>query len=284
VALRDDKLEPATSTEALHRELETRQGVRLEPVSGGARLRAGRIDAWQAAWGLPRPSVVAIAAGSVVSFTTSEGIDEARLAEVALAGIGERRAEGLGEVVFQHPLADVERHWDGVPFRRPPADKEDGSTPNGPIAPADERFLRVVERELWRDRIRTLAVTRAADSRFRQDILGWRDDLAGSQRGALREVVRRSPAPGPDSPASAWLRRLEEVEARAEKWRRTGGPDALKVLERLFTGPEEVWHLLFDGGAPATPHEGELRTELWQEAVTLLIDECARRHGGDRRG
>jgi CRISPR-associated protein Csx10 len=278
-------LEPATSTEALHRELATRLGVRLEPVPGGALLRAGRIDAWQAAWGLPRPSVAAIAAGSVVSFTTSEGIDEARLAEVALAGIGERRAEGMGEIAFQHPLADVERHWDGVPFRRPLSEPSNDPAPSvPPPSPADERFLRVVEREHWRDRVRTLAVTRAADSRFRQEILGWPDDLPGSQRGALREVVRRSLASGPDSPASAWLRRLEDVEERAGKWRRKDGPDALRVLGRLFIEPNEVWHLLFDGGTPATPHDDELQTELWQEAVTLLVDECARRHGGDRRG
>jgi cation diffusion facilitator CzcD-associated flavoprotein CzcO len=52
-----------------------------------------------------------------------------------------------------------------------------------------------------------------------------------------------------------------------------------------FNERDAVWDLLFDGTAPATtPHAGELRAELWPEAVTLLVDECARRHGGGDRG
>ncbi len=62
---------------------------------------------WSAAWGLPKPVVTAVAAGSVLAFRAPKGEKEAVLAflqEVEKYGLGERRAEGWGEVVACDPF------------------------------------------------------------------------------------------------------------------------------------------------------------------------------------
>jgi len=62
---------------------------------------------WSAAWGLPKPVVSAIGAGSVLAFRASAGEREAVLAflrEVEENGLGEHRAEGWGEAVACDPF------------------------------------------------------------------------------------------------------------------------------------------------------------------------------------
>ncbi|HIC92883.1 MAG TPA: hypothetical protein EYP09_01340 [Anaerolineae bacterium] len=62
---------------------------------------------WSAVWGLPKPVVTAIAAGSVLTFRAPRGEKDAVLAflqEVEEYGLGERRAEGWGEAVACDPF------------------------------------------------------------------------------------------------------------------------------------------------------------------------------------
>ncbi len=61
---------------------------------------------WSEAWGLPKPVVTAIAAGSVLAFRAPCAKDAVLsfLQEVEEYGLGERRAEGWGEVVACDPF------------------------------------------------------------------------------------------------------------------------------------------------------------------------------------
>jgi len=62
---------------------------------------------WSAVWGLPKPVVTAIAAGSVLAFRASKAGREAVVAflqEVEEKGLGERLAEGWGEVIACNPF------------------------------------------------------------------------------------------------------------------------------------------------------------------------------------
>lgn len=64
-------------------------------------VRAKRIESWSATWGLPRPSLVAIAAGSTIRIPVAEGtVIDSR----PTIWIGERHAEGFGEVVVNPAL------------------------------------------------------------------------------------------------------------------------------------------------------------------------------------
>lgn len=62
---------------------------------------------WSAVWGLPKPTASVISAGSVLAFRAPAEEQEAVLAflrEVEENGLGERRAEGWGEVVACDPF------------------------------------------------------------------------------------------------------------------------------------------------------------------------------------
>ena len=65
---------------------------------------------WSAAWGLPKPIVPVITAGSVLAFRAPAAEREpviAFLREVEEEGLGERRAEGWGEVVACDPFHET---------------------------------------------------------------------------------------------------------------------------------------------------------------------------------
>jgi CRISPR-associated protein Csx10 len=232
-------------------------------------VRVRRHDAWQTRWSMPRPSLVAIAAGSVVRLEPVP-IDLSRAAD----GLGLRRAEGFGEIVLDDPLL-FEREVD----YRPPARRQraDGAQ-LAPVPAADLRFAELVEREAWRSTLRAMAIARGASDEFRGDSLHWKPGKPGrSQLGALRTMVRlRSPD------REARLRRLTEVRNRRDKWT----PGALDVLRDLFERPDAVWELLPEEGWPKVDEDraGELRRELRDEALVLLVDEAARRHAREEEG
>ncbi len=56
------------------------------------------VGGWNVCWQRPKPSDIAVTMGSVSVFQTSEPPDYAQLARLQLDGIGERRAEGYGQV------------------------------------------------------------------------------------------------------------------------------------------------------------------------------------------
>ncbi len=258
-----------TSAERLGEELGRHLGVKLSVDGGGpAGLRVRRHDAWQERWGLPRPSLVAIAAGSVVSFEVTGALRPEAAARCLAAGVGLRRAEGFGDLAFDDPLLFAAT----VDYRPPRDERPEGPPSSGSPDEADREFAEVVERAAWRSQIQAAAVARGADAGFRAQALGWGPGLTSSQLGALRTMVR-----GRDR-----LERLEAlaaVERRAKRW----GASAIGGLRRLFTDPEEVWRLLGAEGWPALSPEGvaRLRSELWEEALVLLVDEAARRHLGE---
>jgi hypothetical protein len=64
----------------------------------GPWLKQVRYEGWQRSWGLPRPSIVAIAAGSVARFTVSTDVTDEAVAQAVAEGLGERRAEGFGRI------------------------------------------------------------------------------------------------------------------------------------------------------------------------------------------
>ena len=79
----------------------------LEPLPKASILEQETWSGWSAAWGLPKPVTPAIAAGSVLAFRAPAGERQAVLAflqEVEENGLGERRAEGWGEVIACDPF------------------------------------------------------------------------------------------------------------------------------------------------------------------------------------
>jgi CRISPR-associated protein Csx10 len=79
----------------------------IEFLGRASALETEVCSGWSPAWGLPKPVVQALAAGNVLAFRAPATQRQAILdflAEAERDGLGERRTEGLGEVVACDPF------------------------------------------------------------------------------------------------------------------------------------------------------------------------------------
>lgn len=79
----------------------------------GSYVRSKNVDGFNAHLGLPKWRDIAMCAGSTVGFSVNEACDSdgllKRLEELEKTGIGIRREEGFGKVVFNHPVYSENR-------------------------------------------------------------------------------------------------------------------------------------------------------------------------------
>jgi CRISPR-associated protein Csx10 len=275
VLLRDERLRPAVDPDTLGRELEQRLGVHLRAADGlmdpPPFTRVRRCESWHTGWGLPRPSLVAIQAGSAVVFTLAgDPPTPAALARVEADGVGERTAEGFGQVRFNDPLlVRPASSWE-----KPNAPDKKPSRDASPLRSGDpaETFARAIEEEVWRREIRLTALGAAER---RRDVLLWQDTRPNmSQLGGLRSIIARLRRWEDRSMAERWRAHLAENPRRRDGW----PPGALERLRELLGDRDAVWRAL---AMPAVPTlmqgaETRLRTELWALAVRSLIDASIR--------
>ena len=75
--------------------------------------RTRRRDSWHAGWQLPRETMTGLAAGSVFRVTAADGhqVDPARWGRLLLCGVGDRTAEGFGEVRLDDSLVAGTEWW-----------------------------------------------------------------------------------------------------------------------------------------------------------------------------
>ncbi len=280
--LRGTSLRPDPTPEALLRELEARLAVSLElaPARTGCPAvfsAARRHESWQVSWGLPRPTLLALRAGSCFCFKVTGGtLDPKRLAELEVTGLGERRCEGFGQVRFNDRLltsADKAlKDW--VPSPHVQQDADVGEPKLVPSYEECSGFAGLVEREAWRNEIRRGAVRIAADPGQRTEHLGL--DLehgkpSMSQLGGLRTALAWA---GNDrEPVLRWLAGVHH-----DRW-----PEkSLERVTKLISDPAVVWsaQILGADAWPTLTEDGSLRLrqELWFEAVQGLFDACIRAH------
>ncbi|SDR23527.1 RAMP superfamily CRISPR-associated protein [Thermostaphylospora chromogena] len=284
--VRDERLRPSTRIADAGRVLERAlteagaTGVQLEPVTetsdGRVTVAVGvnRTESWHRGWGLPRPTLYGLAAGSCLTFAVKGGpIDPAALAEVRAAGIGERRAEGFGQVEFDHELLTE-------PVAAPKEPSEESShhdtkpAPEEPLTPGEDghQSARIFERAAWRAEIHRAAERFMADPEKRSKIVP--SGVSSSQLNALREITA--------DPSSAgnrldWLIR--------DKAGRSAWPeDAKRTVTELFTDPDRIWTLLElpeNELVITTDGVRELRAELRGEAIRVFVQACLAAHARD---
>jgi len=175
-----------------------------------AALRSRRLDGWQTAWGLPRPSLAALAAGSCALVCVSTGaIPADALACVARRGIGERTAEGYGEVALDDPLLGESMKKRGVAPEPPTGDPSATRAP-AELAAEHEELARLLEDAAWRDRIRWSALTVAEQRRA---------ELFGSAKPSRSQIARvRSAATPTDGARARVLAMLPADPKTEERW------------------------------------------------------------------
>jgi len=298
ILLRDERLRLSASLEILGATLSRELGLSLKPVKfspGGKHITAAakqrRTDSWHTKWGLPRPTLAGLQAGSCVKFEIEEGAEallSEHLSRLEQTGIGERRAEGFGQISFNDPLVIEPLH--GLP---PASKKATNQFPTylSLISPDGAyEYARLIERAAILTAVKRSVLGKAADAYWRNDALGISPKQPTmSQLGGFRAVVS-SLKPNDAQTKQAvldWLNRISESRNRIRAWPQ----EPVNRLRDLIQKEERVWELLaidFPSLMLTTSEQDvakeatkERQQELWAEAVRTLVDACLRAHKRD---
>lgn len=271
--LRDRRLRPDATVEALESVLRVKLGSQVGVCH--AFVRPMRKESWQVGWGLPRPSLVGLAAGSCLEVKSETPLEATAVAALLREGLGERRAEGYGQLLADDPLVTSEVNgWAAA--AGPTAGGGEASPPTmAPIAAttSDYEFAKLLETIAAREALREAALL--VSNEPRRNLLKWTAEKPSqSQLGALRNVVRRVRSWDDRALLTDWLTHLKECQPRADGW--PGG--ALPALAGLVANEGAVWTALGGLTCHAVTKGGlaRLRSELWAEALRTLIDEAVR--------
>lgn len=289
--LRDERLRPTLDPTVLGQQLGTALGVELTLVDASqaepatqlpeinrlvAFARSSRIESWQTKWGLPRPTLVGLRAGTVLQFTVKGIIDPQKLRALEISGLGERTAEGYGQLQF-NPALLLQTNLKLAKSKEPP----DPSTAEPPTliqsgAPG-YKYAELIERETWRELMRRTAAAIAADSQTIPLDLN-RSKLSLSKLGTLRTLI--------DSlrdiqDATRIVNVINRMESK-ERWK----DSTLTQVKQLIANPTDgvVWECYQSAGCNfsayrlTTRDEQDLKRELWVEALRTLVDACVRAH------
>jgi CRISPR-associated protein Csx10 len=276
VLLDDARLRPTREPAVLAEVLGSALGVHLTLLRCEARDR--RTESWNVRWGLPRPSLFGLAAGSCFEFRLDGPAPDdlgARLAAVEAGGIGRRRAEGYGQLRIHDPLLADPLSQAKADVKAPPPNPAPTAGPVLRTRDPGHAWARLLEKEAWRREIAALALARAADAAWRKRVLGIGYDSQGSSPPASQLGALRSAA-GSLQDLAAWLAALGGVRNRCDKWPQGSlqnlGDLAAKVFDLLDPDQRLKAIVLTDDG------ERALTSELRAEAVHTLIDACIRAH------
>lgn len=282
--IRNDRLraEPTASclAEELSRLLEVSASVRKSSDGKLDELvRIRRLDTWHVGWGLPRPSFISLQAGSCMVFLVDGVIDPTKLHQLEAGGIGERTAEGYGQVRFNHPLVTTQpENWPSRSessesvFSREKVESISSNDPNF-------HFARLLERECWKLEIRRACLTFAASAPNRRTKLSW--ETGGehgrppmSQLGGLRVQLTLLRSTADRQQVIHWLDHLADNQRRRDKW-----PSIPKV-KAFIENDARVWEIIDTANWPAltVAAQPELKQELWPLAVRTFFDACIRTH------
>jgi CRISPR-associated protein Csx10 len=271
--LRGESLWAEPTPQALMAALEAAWGVRLR-CYGAAYARVWRQDGWQTAWGLPRPSLVGLDAGSCLRLQVVAGtVSPAAAARVLWEGIGERRVEGFGQLALEHPLLARER-WDLDPAAASGA--VDAAATTIPPDASSRGVLRVLERVVWRGRLLVRAAEEAADEARRQKILGLECGVGRSQANLLRARCTQLRTAADVAAVLQWAEKTR-TSAAAARW----PSQVWDKLCLLLEDDANVWTWLQrEGSWPTATPDGavQLRQELWAEAIRALVGACVEAH------
>lgn len=273
VLINEKTLRPATSPQALAQAVAAAvghpTGLQLnEEESTESYVRHIRYDGFHPTWVRSRPTIVAIQAGSVIQLknVTAEPItvDERRL----LLGIGERRAEGFGQIHFGGQF--VSESLGGVSLVNAACVGTSTLASMGP----QTRELNVDEREMihrifcgvWQQQIREEAAT----GEFLQNLPGT---LTASQWGSIRQAAQflgTFDEPSDDSPNAIQLlvQKIQGNSTRERRYRQLA-----ETLSKLVSDVDEAWTLLGSAAWPALDdeHRVQLKNELWGFAVRQVL-------------
>jgi CRISPR-associated protein Csx10 len=285
--LRDDRLRSTTDPQIFGKHLAEELGVTLILLQEQkndlpqidclvAFARSSRTESWQTKWGLPRPSLVGLSAGTILQFSVEGKIDLEKLQNLEISGFGERTAEGYGQLRF-NPVLLTQNNMHLVQDQKKgnisTSEKFILSTKNA----SSYNYACLIEREAWREIIRRKAGAIAADpAKLPLHFNPSETKLTSSKLGTLRTLVDSLGSP---NDATRILQVTTRMESK-DKWK----DPALTEVRHLLEDPEQVWQVysidFSDSSRYLLTQDGEaaIKQELWVEAVRILVDACIRAH------
>ena len=285
VLLRDVLGAPDPSPQSLAAELQHQLKVPVTvaaPTAGGPVAhahRAARRESFHTRWGRPRPSLIGLAAGSVITLQIGGAVPAETVAAVQRDGIGGRTAEGFGQVLFDAPEVRAASPRlmalpdEALPGGSTPAEAPATGTGVAALPPAPATLERAaVQAEIARQ------VAAAVVGRVEQIVPGARQVSSRAQWGSLRQQLPPLSTPAGRAAAGRWFDQTAKVRQRRAAW----GEQTLAALRHLVTDDSAVWAELgldgarLDGFVLAPGRADAVRASLWHHAVSALITEISR--------
>lgn len=246
--------------------------------------RSKRLDSWQTRWNLPRPSLVGLSAGSCFSLIAKAPIAASALRRLEQSGIGERRAEGYGQLCFNSKLL-IGRDIHLTKEQSVPSPSE-----SVPMDAQQLAYAQIIQKAAWRQAIQRRSAS--LDALQRQKLIGVRVDQlkpSMSQLSNLRSIIMGVSPDILGTEAQAWIRNIPD--SVKDKW-----PDKMAASTKLFQQKQQVWEILgIDTELQSLTITGNdldpMKEELWAETVRAVVIDSIRSHkratentGGDQDG
>ena len=202
-------------------------------------LRPMRSESWQVRWGLARPSLIGVSAGSVLVFSVRGDLNPDQLERLAMLGVGERRSEGFGEVevnpAWLLPGAAIARVEldDEVDRHCKPHEVPDAADVDALSGSDYGRLLLDVAANTC---IRRAAETAGVPAAWKKgkisnaQVGNLRSDLARSRRHVRRDLAE-------------WSKRQKRAAKRSAGTQHKASP-ALGTVERLLRSTDSVVEML----------------------------------------
>ncbi len=292
--MRDERLRPNAHFERLG-DLLSKAFTRQNPGGGKVSLtlkapqaglvtsqgQTARVESWHGAWKLPRPSLAGLGAGACAVFEVQGNIRPQELMALEAEGVGERCAEGYGQLCFNHPLLSARTStWTRERSRSETA----SSLADIPKEAPESALARHVERAAWRSEIQFRSLQAVSGQGAKSGGSGsgrhpletlfaftWtqqdRSSPTLSQLAALRSVLQPVRSRADIAPVLEWLekggcerghdtpngrsgRARTHRDTRQDKRHASSGGAARwpseprRRLIELIKDPERVWQIL----------------------------------------
>lgn len=302
--LRSKNLRPSISIENLKQTLQSAinqhqplSEIRLIKTEKNY-IRQRRTESWQKRWGLPRPSLAGLMAGSCMIFKVKGNLNPQTLAQIEITGIGERCTEGYGQICFNDILLTKKLSK----LRASDNQSEAGTSSREKKPISDQNYVydyaHIIEKQAWQEAIKRAALTIAAQPSLRQEVLGicieGKESYPSmSQLGNLRSVISKLIGADNRNFVIACVNKIvkdseskEEKSKPSEKWINTD--NSHQKIPNLLGNHHQIWQQLNHYTNLPLKHltltknaESVLKQELWAEAVRTLIYECIHAHKRD---
>jgi CRISPR-associated protein Csx10 len=274
VLIRNDRLRPSTDPKDFIRVLAQELGVEIEELSISKKdtfSRSKRTDSWHSRWNRPRPSLIGLSAGSCFLLKVKSPISAVALRRVEHSGIGERRAEGYGQICFNSELLmknDIQLTKDSsIP---PPHQLVDIDVTQLP-------YSQIIQKAAWRAAIQRRAAS--LNALERKELIGV--DLeklkpSMSQLSNLRSIVMSHAASNLATEAQSWIKKVPDTVKN--NW-----PDKMAAITTLFEKPERIWQILdieTELQSLTISNDGveTMKKLLWAETVRIVVMESILSH------